>query len=108
MIFRRLLVALTSARWFICVRVATQFTTLKDNSCKACLSLVCNFRLSTSLLIYARAIALGLPICPFKVLNAVAYIIPCEPRPLTARSALPGRCIFNFTVLTSSVKWGLS
>jgi hypothetical protein len=29
------------------LRVAKQFTTSKDNSCKACLSLLASFRLST-------------------------------------------------------------
>ena len=107
-ILRRLSVALTSARWLICFNVATQFTTSKENSCNACLSSPWSFRFSTSLFMYALAMTLGWPNCSFNVFSAVAYIVPCEPRPLIARSAFPIKCIFSCTILKSSDRWGRS
>ena len=44
----------------------------------------------------------------FSVFSAVAYMIPCEPRPDIVRSASPVTCILNCTIRVSSFKCCLS
>lgn len=67
-----------------------------------------NFFLSVILRMNALAMTLVCPKCSFNVFNAVAYMIPCEPRPDIVCSASPVTCILNCTILVSSVKCGLS